>query len=255
MKGLQIGESRSACPGFPTYKVLPNLQFEINGEIPVWTPGARDQNHEKLIELWEKYKAPITKYCKRNNVPPAYLVAIAMCESRGNPEACSPCQPGCCGPYSSIKGKGCCAYGMMQFIDLVARYYGKSGPDLIGDSDLAIDLAAQHLGNMMWPPAKTPGKTCAGDYTHPRGRCDGYEYDLPRMAAAYNAGQARCGYTGTLGLRDQHDYAYRALKYANTFIALGLGVSPVREALPYLLAGMAVGGAFGWAASSVFGRR
>jgi len=194
-----------ACPGFATYEVLDNMAIQVNGEIPTWEPGSILE--QKLSQAWEKYGAAIAESCSAHRVPAPWLMGVMIVESQGNPRACSP---------SSYCGTGrCCAYGLMQFIDTTARCYGRdlgvsSGEDLIDNPDLAIELAARFFADRMY--GDTSG--CGGTRI--------YGFDLPKLAASYNAGSARCTGAGTFGLYDQHNYSYSVCKGANTALALGI---------------------------------
>jgi len=209
------GAIKTACPGFASYSLLGDGGVEVNGEFPFWAPGSVQE--QKLLGAWNQYGSTISAVASEHGIPPAWIVAILVQESGGNPRACSPCE--ICNPTICAEGAGyrCCAWGLMQFTDETARAYGASGPALMGNPELAIHLAGEFLVDKI---AK-------------------YGMDLVKLAASYNAGSPRCGKSdSTFGLISNHDYPFSVVKYANTALELGLGAKP-----PLLQAGF-MGGLF-----------
>lgn len=215
-----------ACTGYASYETDPDtLVISVNGSVPYWPVGsAWEARVKKGIDRW---LAPSQSACAATGMPLTWFFGIMAAESGGDPAACSP-------PTGSCGGR-CCAYGLMQFIDSTARCYGKvSGEDLIANPELALDLSAKFFGD------RIDGTNSSGCYSG-----HAFGLDLPRLAAAYNAGSARCSGDGTFGLFDQSDYAMRVVRSANTAYRLGVTPWPVasRSLMKVVGAGlMAVGG-------------
>jgi len=203
-----------ACPGYATYSVdVTTALVTVNGTVPVWQPGSAWET--KIAKLAQRWGEASKSACALHGVPLTWFLGVMAIESGGNPAACSP-------PQSNCPGR-CCAFGLMQFISQTARCYGKdygidSGDDLIARPDVAIELAARFLSDRAYglnPYGCSSGKA--------------FGLDLPRLAASYNAGSARCSGDGTFGLFDQHDYAMNVVRSANTAYRLGVEPWPVRS--------------------------
>ena len=200
-----------ACVGYATYGVLPDMRVAVNDSVPNWNRGS--QQEARVREIWDEWGWDIRAASRRHKFPATWLVGIMSVESAGNTRACSPCMSHCCGPVAPQLGHGCCAYGLMQFIDMVARMYGSSGPELIGNGPLAIDLAAHHLADLAYTGLSPTGASFGAAP---------YGLDLPKIASAYNSGSARCSGAGTFGLSGEHDYSMLVVRYANTAAAVGI---------------------------------
>ena len=95
----------------------------------------------------------------------------------------------------------CCAFGLMQFIGQTARKYGTSPDEIVNNPNKAIEVAGNLLSDM-------------------RGR---FGFDLPKLAAAYNAGGPRCSKEGTtFGWKTNDDYPMQVVRYSNTAFELGM---------------------------------
>ncbi len=221
-----------ACTGYATYDVLDDLTIAVNGQVPAWQVGSKQE--AKLLEMWDRYGSQVSASCRLHRVPVTYFLGIMAIESQGDPNACSPCDPRYCSFYPSCQP--CCAYGLMQFINQTARCYGaKNGQELLGNPGLAIELAARMLADLIY------GHTVSG-YTCASGP---YGLDLVKIAASYNAGSPRCSGSGTFGLTGQGDYSMNAVRYANTAARLGIPVWPSAFSSAKMVAGgmIAVAGA------------
>jgi hypothetical protein len=203
---------RPACVGYSSYAVLEDLTIAVSGDLPCWPAGGSQELEIKRV--WENWGGAIRNAARRHDFPVSWLVGIMCVESSGNPRACSPCMSHCCGPYAERIGSSCCAYGLMQFTDQVARMYGSTGPELISDGELAIELGAHHLSDLAYTGQAPDGSSFGGRAP--------YGLDLVRIASSYNSGSARCTGEGTFGLSGEHDYAMHVVRYANTALQLGI---------------------------------
>jgi hypothetical protein len=198
-----------ACSGGAAYEVADDLTITVNGQIPAWGVGSKQE--AKLVQTWERWGGLISASCRANRVPGTWFAAIMSVESQGDPSACSPCQPSTCSFYPHCQP--CCAFGLLQMIDMTARCYGAAkGSDLLGNPELSIELGARMLAELIYGPRK-----CASGP---------YGLDLVRIAAAYNGGSAKCTGSGTFGLIGQGDYSMNAVRYANTAARIGIPVWP-----------------------------
>jgi hypothetical protein len=221
----------AACVGFASYDVLGDMRVAVNDTVPVWNRGSPQE--ARAAQIWDEWGADIRVASRGHDFPATWLVGIMSVESAGNTRACSPCMSHCCGPVSEKLGHGCCAYGLMQFIDMVARMYGASGPELIGNGPLAIDLAAHHLADLAYTGLSPSGASFGAAP---------YGLDLPKIASAYNSGSARCTGSGTFGLSGEHDYSMLVVRYANTAAALGIPAWPGASLATIAGVGIAVSG-------------
>jgi hypothetical protein len=186
------------CPGFASYRDLSNGQVEVSGSIPVFTDPRRVV---PLVEAWEKFGSALERAASRSGVPVAWLVGIMMAESKGNPRACSPCS--ICNPSICASGAGmqCCAFGLMQFISQTANVYGTTPTEIVNNPSKAVEVAGELIADL----------------------ADRFGPELPKIAAAYNAGGPRCSQAGTtFGWKTNDDYPMVVVQYANTFVELGL---------------------------------
>ena len=187
------------CPGFATYSVNDDTSITVNGQNIAFDAGTVPA--KKVTSLWSKFADAIQQASAKTGIPISWLVGIMTIESGGNPNACSPCinydsagnqvcsfAPNCGGP--------CCAYGLMQFIDSTARAYGTTGPALLGDERLAIEIAGKYLRTLL---DKSGG-------------------DPVVMAKRYNGGGPSCSGAGTFGIGGQGDYPANFVRAINTFL-------------------------------------
>lgn len=187
-----------SCPGFATYENLNSGEVLVNGQLPVFVEALRI---DPLVAAWEKYGAMLQSASKTYDIPLPWLVGILMAESKGNPKACSPCSICKESLCESAGGLSCCAFGLMQMIGPTARAYGTTPADILADPATAIFAASELIVDLE----------------------EKYGRDLPRIAAAYNGGIKGCGKAGTtFGWNTNGDYPMVVVKYANTFVSLGL---------------------------------
>jgi len=219
-----------ACPGGASYRVLddPGMSVEVNGSVPTWEPNSAAWN--KLATMWQRWGSAARDSCSRYEVPLTWFMGVMAVESGGNPNACSPCNPDVCCFYPNCQP--CCAYGLMQFIDRLAKCYGSSGAELLGNGELAVDLAAQHIAAMIH--GEPEGRNCAPGP---------YGLDLPRVASAYNCGARGCTGSGTFGLCGQHNYSANVVRYANTAAVMGIRAYPGPKLAMMVGCSLAVAGA------------
>lgn len=208
----------ASCPGFATYGLLSNGQVEVSGSIPTFSES---QRIDPLLTAWERFGPDIVTASGKHGIPVPWLVGIMMAESKGNPRACSPCS--ICRAELCATGSGmrCCAFGLMQFIEPTARHFGLTPTQMVESPALAIDAAAKLMRNL------------SEDVT---------DFDIVRIAAAYNGGFNRCGKEGTtFGWKTNGDYPMVVVKYANTFVDLNLPVPIRNSAIGTFLAVAGVG--------------
>lgn len=209
------------CPGFATYRDLPNGQVEVNGSIPVFTDPRRV---DPLLVAWDKYGSALASSASRNGLPTSWLVGIMMAESKGNSRACSPCSICRSELCASGAGMQCCAFGLMQFIEKTANVYGTTPTEMVEKPSVAIDVAGELVADL----------------------ADRFGPELPKIAAAYNAGGPRCSQPGTtFGWKTNDDYPMVVTQYANTFVELGLS-PPAFSSNLFGIAAAASGVFVGW---------
>lgn len=203
----------TSCPGFASYNNLPNGQVEVSGSIPKFTSAARIG---PLEAAWDRFGPELDKASRRHGIPVSWLVGTMMAESKGNPQACSPCSLCSSKLCATGGGQRCCAFGLMQFIKPTAERYGLSPTQIMQSPGLAIDAAARLLRDLS---EASPG------------------FDIVRLAAAYNGGFNRCGKQGTtFGWHTNGDYPMVVVQYANTFVDLELPLPIRRSALGWAIA-------------------
>lgn len=188
-----------SCPGFASYEVLPSGVVTVNGRVPTFPEGSAAR--EKLQEAWDRFQAPVARAGRLNGIPAPWLMGIMMQESGGNVRACSPCS--ICRTELCEAGAGmrCCAFGLMQFIGPVARDYGTTPDEIVRDPNVAIEVAGELL----------------------RDKIERHGFDLPKIAASYNAGSPRCSKPGTtFGWVTNGDYPMKVVQYSNTAFELGM---------------------------------
>lgn len=181
----------TACPGFASYELDSSGRVYVNGVLP----EASGKELQNLQDAWKRYGGLVVSAANDYGIPPAWVMGVLMAESAGNPRACSPCAA--CNPSfcTTAAGQTCCAFGLMQFLASTAKHYGTSAAALLENPALAIDVGANLLADLI----------------------DKFGLDLPRVAASYNSGGARCGKEGTtFGLKTEGDYPMKVVKYANS---------------------------------------
>jgi len=216
-------ESRVAasCPGFASYEVRDNGIVFVGGGVPTFAEGSSAR--QKLVEAWERFQSPVARASRRTGIPAPWLMGIMLQESGGNTRACSPCSICRSELCESAAGMSCCAFGLMQFMGPVAGEYGTSPDEIVRRPELAIEVAAELLAD----------------------KVERHGFDLPKIAAAYNAGSPRCSKPGTtFGWITNDDYPMKVVRYSNT--AFELGMTKASSLLPALLFA-ATGAAVGWA--------
>jgi hypothetical protein len=208
--------------------MLPSGLVEVNGQVP--TSSAMES---KLKSMWGTYGKDVVVACRNNSVPVAWFMGIMLQESGGNPGACSPCNERDCPSLyrtGACATQKCCAYGLMQFIDSTARMYGATGPQLMGNSKLAIEVASRLIADL--------GKK--------------HNWDLVRIAASYNCGSPKCTGEGTFGLCGQHDYMMKVATAANTFQGMNLNGDAIIATMGAAVwIGVLLGGYLAWRKNSI----
>ena len=220
------------CPGYGTWKTLPNHQIEVTvgGQtfVPLYTEDSNKSGIARLQQAWTTYGDMITKASAGTGVSISYIMGILCAESLGNINACAPC--GLENDCHVQNCQQCCAFGIMQFTNQTALQYVKvPGAQLLGNPELSFKAAFLLLADMM--------------------RMDGpwrYGDNLPQLAAAYNAGCQYCktGMTNWFGnsenLPPKGGYVQRVVTFNNTFIALGLDPGSSAGPSAATLAGLAL---------------
>lgn len=211
------------CEGYATYRWHEDGGIEVRGDGFVRYPD----NHwrtKAIKKFWSKYGTIIVDKSKRAELPLSWVAAIITIESGGDEWGCSPCKkyvngvqncsfaPNCGGGVAKDgKTYSCCAYGLMQVINSEAVKQGyKSGADLLGNPDAAIDAGV----NVFIEKLK-------------------YAKGNPILACKYyNGGSAKCNGTGIFGIGGQGNYTEAFARSVNTFLDLDLdmpnGFDPVR---------------------------
>jgi hypothetical protein len=209
------------CPGYRAYRWRDDGAIEVEGlGLPSYSPGS--QQARSIVEFWDKYGDLMTKYARQMNLPVAWVVGITYIESGGNEWACSPCKqytdsgvqlcslaPNCGGGVASDGNTySCCAYGLMQVIDMNARHYGMAhGAQLLGNPDDSIRIGTSIFRDALAGGAQGDPIVASRMYNG-CGKCGG--------------GRAPCGGGGLFGVGGQGNYSEKFAKSANTFLALGL---------------------------------
>lgn len=179
--------------------MLPSGAVEVGGRLPTFAEGSAGRI--ELLEAWDTYQSPVSRASRLTGVPVAWIMGVMLAESGGNPRACSPCSICRSELCASGAGMRCCAFGLMQFIAPVAFDYGTNPTEIVEDPYVAIEVGAELLADLI----------------------DRFGFDLPKIAAAYNAGSPRCSKSGTtFGWRTNGDYPMVVVRYANTALELGL---------------------------------
>jgi hypothetical protein len=208
--------------GKASYQILPNNLIEVNGKVPT-----SDAIRPKLEKLWGMYGREVAAACSKHGIPKAWFMGIMLKESGGNADACSPCNAQLCPAlykHGLCATQACCAYGLMQFIDMTAREYGTTGPALRGNASLAIEIAARFIADKRTK----------------------YGNDLVKIAASYNCGSPKCTGEGTFGYCGQNDYSMGVLTASNTFQLMGLGSDFSLNMEPIFWYGAALGAYLAW---------
>jgi soluble lytic murein transglycosylase-like protein len=190
----------SKC-GIP-YRFYEDGRIEVEKRgFPAW--GNESKNGNKIRKIYTNYGKAIEDAAEKHGLKPAWIVGIILIESGGNPKACAPCvshvngkqfcafAPNCGGP--------CCAYGLMQFIPMIARKYGKTGPHYMANPGDQIMDGAHLIAGM-------------------RKRYGG---DICTTVKHYNGGSS-CAGGGITGHGGQGDYVTKFIRGANTFVNLKL---------------------------------
>lgn len=211
----------TSCPGFATYEVRPSGIVSVGGHVPTF--GTSSEPERKLIAAWDRFGAAVSRASRRTGVPAPWLMGVMLQESGGNPRACSPCSICRAELCEQAAGLSCCAFGLMQFIGPVARQYGTSPDELVRRPELAIEVSADLLSDLI----------------------SRHGFDLPKIATSYNAGSPRCSKPGTtFGWVTNGDYPMQVVRYSNT--AFELGMTKAASVMPaVMLAALGVG--IGWA--------
>ena len=193
----------------------------VNGRVPTFAEGSAAR--QKLVEAWDRFQHPVARASRRTGIPAPWLMGIMLQESGGNTRACSPCSICRAELCESGAGMRCCAFGLMQFIGPVAREYGTSADEIVRDPNKAIEVAADLLVDEI----------------------ERHGFDLPKIAASYNAGSPRCSKAGTtFGWITNGDYPMKVVRYSNT--AFELGMTKAASMMPAVLLAL-TGVGIGWA--------
>ena len=190
----------SACGGLG-WDMRPDGLIEVEGQgVPTFEPGSA--RFQQLQESWANWSGLILDNASANGIPPQWILAV-ICQETG-PWSGDPHEQA-----TKVSFDG--GVGLMQITD----------PSL-GDPQAMLDPA----NNV------AVGSAFLGRLARQ------YDFQLPEVAASYNAGSVRCGATGNpWGMVMTGDYVGGVIRFQNT------AVMYLKLTRPHLLLGMTLGAA------------
>jgi len=231
------------CPGYATYRWHEDGSIEVDGE-GFWTYDLGGKQAENIRTFWNKYGKMFLATAGELGLPVAWVVGIVFVESRGDEWGCSPCEPKTCPALYPNCGGGvakdgkhyvCCAYGLMQVIEVNAKHYGfKSGADLLGNPTDSIRVGCKIY--------KSNLNASKGDPLVAVRRYNGCS-----KTTCVGGRITNCNPSCPFGVGGQNGYALKFAKSVNTFLALDLG-DPSGYDPARIEESRASMGALGWAA-------